>query len=501
MIRNITKFTLLQFALTFSSVAAISLPSAGDIAVTGEVEGPAKEALDAFRSGRILKAIDIAKPLAEAGNSDAQFLLGFAHETGRGLEQSREQALSYYRKAAENKHKDAIYRLSYILLASEKEEERDQARQELEKAAKDDPAVAGRILGEAYLRGLLTEKPDGEKALVWWKRAAEAGDVTALLTIARFYEGTYGLPDMKDIKQSLEYYAKAAELGDAGAMSALGSRYLSGDEKFRDEKKGRVWLKKAIDEKEYTAYLALGDFEEFIKKDLKAALAEYERGKDAGQVDCILRTADFYLEGKGIEKDEERGRALLIKAAEAGHPLATFRVAAVLLSNEKPTHADLVTAYACLVSAANANFGRAQHELGLLYLSGKLGMADGPAAIAWLTRAAQSGDAKAQFDLGILYERGAGSVQQNIPNAGQLYSLAANQGHAGATLALARLVRLGLGAKLDLPKAWALAALAEERGDKEAAAMKKELEEELGAPGLVKGKEELKKLKEPAKPE
>ena len=58
------------------------------------------------------------------------------------------------------KHKDAIYRLSFILLASEKEEERNQAREALESAAKDDPAVAGRILGEAYLRGRLTPTAD-----------------------------------------------------------------------------------------------------------------------------------------------------------------------------------------------------------------------------------------------------------------------------------------------------------------------------------------------------
>ena len=37
-----------------------------------------------------------------------------------------------------------LIRLSFILLASEDEAERTQAREALEKAAKDDPAVAGR---------------------------------------------------------------------------------------------------------------------------------------------------------------------------------------------------------------------------------------------------------------------------------------------------------------------------------------------------------------------
>ena len=77
-----------------------------------------------------------------------------------------------------------------------------------------------------------------------------------------------------------------------------------------------------------------------------------------------------------------------------------------------------------------------------------------------MTRAAQAGSAQAQNNLGTLYERGIAGLPANIENAGQLYSLAANQGHGGATLALARLVTQGVGTKADLVKGWALASLA-----------------------------------------
>jgi TPR repeat protein len=278
-------------------------------------------------------------------------------------------------------------------------------------------------------------------------------------------------------------------------MAALGSRLLSGDEKNRDEKKGREWLKKAIAAKEYSAYLALGDYEENVKKDPKAALAEYERGKDAGQVDCIVRSADFYLEGKGVEKDTDRGMALLNKAAEAGSPVANFRVAASLLSAEKPEKAALLTGYGHLLAAANGNLGEAQNELGLLYLSGKLGIADTPAGVAWLTRAAQGGNAQSQNNLATLYERGIGGVQKNLENAGQLYSLAANQGHGGATLALARLVNEGIGTKPDPVKAWALATLADERGEKEADKLVKEIAVKLDEKQRAAAVKELEDIK------
>ena len=66
-------------------------------------------------------------------------------------------------------------------------------------------------------------------------------------------------------------------------------------------------------------------------------------------------------------------------------------------------------------------------------------------------------------------------MPKNIENAGQLYSLAANQGHGPATLALARLVYEGIGTKSDPVKAWALATLAVERGEKEADKLVKEI--------------------------
>lgn len=491
-LRSLTQLLLFS-AFSSSLQAAISLPADnGSTAVPANAAGPAKEAMDAFQAGRHAKAVELAKPLADQGNADALYLMGFAHESGKGVEASKDKALEYYRKAAAMKHKDAIYRLSFNLLASEKEEERNQAREVLETSAKDDPAVAGRILGEAYLRGKLTAAADPDKALYWWKRAADAGDIPSILLTARFYEGQFGLAERKDLKESLASYAKAAGLGDAGAMAALGSRLLSGDEKIRDEQKGREWLKKAIAAKEYSAYLALGDYEENVKKNLKNALAEYERGKDAGQVDCMLRTADFYIEGKGVEKDAARGIALLEKAAEAGNPMASMRLAESALGAEKP---DMLVGYKHLLSASNGNLVAAQHALGRLYLSGKLAVADVPAGIAWLTRAAQGGSAQAQYDLASIYVQGGTGVPQNLENAGQLFMLATNQGHAPSTLALARMLQEGIGTKADLVKAWALATLAQERGEESAKKVIEAIAEKLDD----KQKAEAKKLLEDIK--
>ena len=460
-----------------------------------DAEGPAKAALEAFRAGDHDKAVALAGPLAAGGNADALYLLGFAHESGRGAEVSQEKAIGFYTKAAAAGQKDAVYRLAFIHLASDKEEDRNQARELLENAAKTDPTVAGRILGEAWVRGRLGKEPDFEKARQWWTSAADKGDIASMMLVARLYEGQFGFSDKRDGRKALEFYRKAADLGDPVAMTSLGSRFLNGTEEFRNEKEGREWLKKAIEAKEYSAFLALGDFEENVKKDPKAALAAYEKGKDVGQVDCTIRAAGFYMEGKGTEKDPERGTRLLETAAKAGSPQAHLRLAVAAFAGGKP---DVTKGYGHLVSAASGGIVEAQNELGLLYLSGKIGTADAPAAAAWFTRAAQAGYAASQNNLATLFERGAG-VQQNLQNAGQLYALAAQQGHGAATLALARLHAQGTGIKKDLPKAWALATIASGRGEKEADDFAKNLGKSLDKDQLAAGKKLVEEMKS-AKP-
>jgi len=462
-----------------------------------DVGKPAQEAANAFAQGRFDQAVKLAKPLADKGDGDALYLLGIAHETGQGLEKSRDKALAFYRKASVEKQKDAPYRISLILLASDDEAERNEARKMLETAAKTEVGVAGRILGEAYLRGRLSEKPDVDQALSWWKRSAEAGDMTSIMILAAFYEGRFGYPEKQSAKEAIRLYNRAAALRNSQAMVTLGSRLLNGPADVRDEVRGREWLKTAIEAREYSACLVLGDYEENEKKNYKAAVAAYQRGSDVEQVDCMLRLADMYLAGRGVDKDADRGQAMMLKAAEKGSPVAQFRIAAQLLSGEKP---ELGAGYVRLLSAANGNLLEAQNELGLFYLSGKMGVADHAAGVAWLTRAAKSGNAAAQNNLGTLYEAGAGSLERDLQNALELYGLAAGQGHAPALLALARLLSSGGDVKPDLPKAWAMASLVAEAGDESAKKLAGEIDARCDAAQRKQAQQMLKDFKTPTAP-
>ena len=453
--------------------AAVSLNTSDSTKVPDVGEGPMKDALAAFNEGRHIKAVDLARPLAEKGNADAMYLLGVAYESGRGVELSRDKALEFFRKASEAGQKDATYSLARILLTSKDKAERDKGLKNLEEQAVKDPSSAGRILGEAYIKGMITEKPEFDKAVSWWNTASEAGDIPSILALARLYESEEPFADKKDPKKSLELYQKAIALGDKSAMVAVGSRLLNGAEGIRNEKEGRAILAKAIEEKQSEAYLALGDFEENIKNDPQAALAQYELGGNAKQIDCALRAADLYIKGKGekgakdyIEKSETKGMEWLEKAAAIGHPLGNYRYAAKLLEAPEPDNrkaeekvAAARKAYDHLLNAAVGNISQAQNNLATLY------------------------------------ERGYGVVQ-NYSQAGQLYETAARNGSAQAATAVARLLASGAGTKPNIPQAWAWANIAIQDGDKDAKTILGEISTIATAKDVEDGKKALETLRE-----
>ena len=453
-------------------------------------KGPMKPALIAFHSGQYEKAFELARALAKENDPSAYFLLGYAAETGTGVEQSIDKALDYYQKAGKSGHKDASYRRALILVNSEDASKRQLGKKSLEEIAKTDTGVANRLLGEAWLRNAFSEKPNPDKVIESWSAAVKAGDSDSLILLARLRSGNYGFPDHVDPKAALQLYSKAAEEGDERAYLLLGSLLLNGLESARNEIEGRKWLNKAIGLFQIDAYLALGDYEQFVKKDDKAAFKTYLNGAIVGQLECAFRAGIFLYTGKGVDINTSEGAEWLNKAADAGHPHAAFELF-TLLSNENDP--DMAVMYSRLIIAAEGGLPQGMDKLALFYITGSLGAVDYKAAVSWYTDAAKAGYAPSQYNLASLFERGVG-VNVNFQNAGNLYTLAANQGHAEATTALARLHVQGKGVKQDVSKSWALAKLAKERGDQQAQKLISEIEKILTPKAKVQGEQIYKKL-------
>lgn len=62
---------------------------------------PLEDGIAAYNRGDSKAALELWQPLADAGNSDAQFNIGVLYANGEGVAQSYEQAIAWYRKAAD----------------------------------------------------------------------------------------------------------------------------------------------------------------------------------------------------------------------------------------------------------------------------------------------------------------------------------------------------------------------------------------------------------------
>ena len=73
-------------------------------------------------------------------------------------------------------------------------------------------------LGSMYEKGNGVPR-DSRMALDWYRRAAQAGNSSAMYDLGAMYENGEGVP--KDRQQAVDWYRKAAALGEQHAQQAL----------------------------------------------------------------------------------------------------------------------------------------------------------------------------------------------------------------------------------------------------------------------------------------
>ncbi len=131
--------------------------------------------LAAARAGDYATALREWRPLAEAGNRDAQFNLGLIYENGLGVPADGAEAARWYRRAAEQ-----------------------------------DDRAAQAYLAEMYAKGLGIERDDIE-ALRWYRRAAERGHAAAQYNVGLFFALGRGVAP--DPVQAVAWMTVARESG------------------------------------------------------------------------------------------------------------------------------------------------------------------------------------------------------------------------------------------------------------------------------------------------
>ena len=217
----------------------------------GALAADLQKGLDAYESGDYATALAEWKPLAEAGDAVAQYNLGQMYRQGKGVPQDYEEAVKWYRLVTDAKKfygvsaqfvlgKFYVVSAQYFLgemyrqgggipqdyeeavkwyrLAAEAENNKYSAHAHYTHSAQF-------YLGVMYDSGRGVEQ-DFAEAVRWWRLAAEAGDSPAQYNLGVMYDSGRGVE--QDFAEAVRWWHLAAEAGHDGARYNLGNMYANG---------------------------------------------------------------------------------------------------------------------------------------------------------------------------------------------------------------------------------------------------------------------------------
>lgn len=177
-------------------------------------------------------AIEKARPMAETGDPDAQFLLGAALDQGLLVKRDPERAAELVRQAADKNQTTAMNYLGWMYFEGRGfAKSNDEALKWFQAAAMRGDVNAMNNLGWMYLQGRGATKDSGQ-ALAWFAKAADAGSPRAMSSLGWMYQEGTGVP--RDDARALEWFRKAADAADPQALFVLASRHEEGRGVARD---------------------------------------------------------------------------------------------------------------------------------------------------------------------------------------------------------------------------------------------------------------------------
>ena len=413
---KLTKEIAVEFLKGSSSGAASQLLSEYERQI--EFEKQKKEAEAARRRRDYITALKKCHFLADQGDTDAHYHLGWMYEHGQSVEQNDREAARWYRRAAQQGHVEAQYNLGLMYQYGWGHTE---AVKWFQKAAQQGHAGAQYCLGFSYRYGSSIERNNRE-AVKWFQKAAEQGYAEAQVELGVMYE--CGNSVEQNNEAAIKWYQKAAEQGEPSVQYRLGELlYKNGMAASQDYGEAIKWFRKAA-EQGYEEAIPLYDTICWLEKDVIQKVAEQ------GYASAQNELGVMYANGEQVTQDYEEAAKWYRKAAEQGHADAQNNLGK-MYTEERGVDWDDVEAATWYRKAAEQGHADAQNNLGKMYEEGLGAEPDNEEAVKWYRKAAEQGHPNAQFHLGAMYEEGLG-IEQNDEEALEWYFKAADQGDAYA---------------------------------------------------------------------
>ncbi|ALC11877.1 SPOR domain-containing protein [Sphingopyxis sp. 113P3] len=186
---------------SFRTIASLALPILA-ASLGAPAAASVKDGVEAWQKGDYQSAVVQWRPLAVAGDPDAQFNLGQAYKLGRGVPSDLDQAEAWYRRAAKQGHLQAEDNLGLVLFTAGRREE---AMPFIAQSAARGEPRAQYVLGTAHFNGDLAAE-NWPLAYALTKRASDAGlqiasarlaQLDRLIPLEQRQKGLSMLPEME----------------------------------------------------------------------------------------------------------------------------------------------------------------------------------------------------------------------------------------------------------------------------------------------------------------
>jgi TPR repeat protein len=167
------------------------------------------------------------------------------------------------------------------------------------------------------------------ESVKWFTKASESGNATAQYNLGNMYsDGVGGLT--KDLTEAVKWYSKAAEQGYGFAQNNLGIAYENGQGVKQDYAEAIKWFTKAADQNVAVAQNSLGVMYakgEAVPKDEAKAAQWYQKAAENNDPKGQFNLGSMYANGQGVKKDVVQAYLWLSLSAAQNKPYAIKRLA------------------------------------------------------------------------------------------------------------------------------------------------------------------------------
>lgn len=248
---------------------------------------------------------------ANRGDAASQYELGVRYAKADSPPMAKQEAVVWYRKAAEQGFAKAQAALGHCYAHGEGVvQDYGEAVKWYRKAAEQGEAGAQNNVGVRYESGTGVAQNCVE-AVKWYRKAADQGDASAQYNLGECYWVGHGV--QQDYAEAVKWFRKAAKEGDADAQCFLGECYWRGRGVQQDYAEAVKWFRKALEQGSELARTDLARAEaqhyprrnDQTQREAAEAAAAQRRAVDANWYKDVSQRADELASVPGAQSMED----------------------------------------------------------------------------------------------------------------------------------------------------------------------------------------------------